>query len=335
MLIPLPRFVKTALRREITFVVHQPIGYDAAVLRIEHLRVDFPDVVAVNDLSLEVLPGDACALIGPNGAGKTTTLRTAAGLQEPTRGTIAVDHLQLADIPQELKRRIGFMPDFAPVYDQLTVTEFLDHFARAYAVPNRPQRIRDCIEQVWLTEKTAALCDGLSRGMKQRLMLAKALLHEPSVLLLDEPASGLDPNGRIELRNLLLKLRAAGKAILISSHILTELSGFCNKVAIMERGRLVRSGLITELGLTEGRRRWLLKWRAPDQPARQTLAAAAGVTHVEPVNNGTAFEFAGTDDDLEALLRQLLANDVRVTEWRSLDGDLEQIFLKSGAKELM
>ena len=309
--------------------------YHAIVLRIEHLRVDFPDVVAVNDLSLEVLPGDACALIGPNGAGKTTTLRAAAGLQEPTCGSITVEQAHLSGVPQELKRRIGFMPDYAPVYDQLSVTEFLDHFARAYAVPNRSQRIRDCIEQVWLTEKSNALCEGLSRGMKQRLMLAKALLHEPTVLLLDEPASGLDPHGRIELRNLLLKLRAAGKAILISSHILTELSGFCNKVAIMERGRLVRSGLISELGATDGDRHWLLKWRAPDEPARQTLAATPGVTRVEPVNNGAAFAFTGSDDELDALLRQLLANGVRVTEWRSVDGDLEQIFLQSGAKELM
>ena len=305
------------------------------MLRIEHLRVDFPDVVAVNDLSLEVLPGDACALIGPNGAGKTTTLRAAAGLQEPTCGSIAVDHSQLIGSPQELKRRIGFMPDFAPVYDQLTVTEFLDHFARAYNVPNRPERIRECIEEVWLTEKSSSLCEGLSRGMKQRLMLAKALLHEPPVLLLDEPASGLDPNGRIELRNILLKLRTAGKAILISSHILTELSGFCNKVAIMERGRLVRSGLISELGASDGHRRWLLKWRAPDESARQTLATITSVTHVETVNGGAAFDFAGTDDELDALLRQLIANGVRVTEWRSLDSDLEQIFLQSGAKGLM
>ncbi len=218
------------------------------VLTIEHLRVDFPGVVAVDDLSLTIEAGDVCGLIGPNGAGKTTTMRAVSGLQECTRGTVKVDGHELTHEPEELKRRLGFMPDFCPVYDQLTATEFLDHFARAYEVPNRAQRIKECLELTWLTEKTNSLCEELSRGMKQRLVLAKTLLPDPQVLLLDEPASGLDPLGRMELRKILLQLRDTGKAVLISSHILTELSGFCNSAAIMERGKLVTSGAIAELG---------------------------------------------------------------------------------------
>jgi len=171
--------------------------------------------------------------------------------------------------------------------------------------------------------------------MKQRLVLAKTLLPDPKVLLLDEPASGLDPTGRIELRKLLLRLRDAGKAILISSHILTEMSDFCNKVAIMERGRLVSSGTIGELAQRIGRRRMMVKWRQPEERARQILTGMAGVENVQDVNTGVTFEFTGPAEQLDASLQQLVTQGVRVTEWRSLDDDLEHIFLQSGAKELM
>jgi ABC-2 type transport system ATP-binding protein len=304
------------------------------VLTIEHLRVDFPEVVAVNDLSLTVEAGDVCGLIGPNGAGKTTTMRAVSGLQECTRGSVKVDGYELAREPEELKKRLGFMPDFCPVYDQLTATEFLDHFARAYDVPDRTKRIEECLELTWLTEKRDALCEELSRGMKQRLVLAKTLLPNPQVLLLDEPASGLDPLGRIELRKLLLQLRDAGKTVLISSHILTELSGFCNKAAIMERGKLVMSGTIAELGQKMGRRQMSVKWRNADDQALQILKGA-GVKNLETAAQGATFEFDGDTDALDGLLKTLVVEGVRVTEWRGSGDDLEQIFLQSGAKELM
>ena len=304
------------------------------VLTIERLRVDFPGVVAVDDLSLTVDAGDVCGLIGPNGAGKTTTMRAVSGLQECTRGTVKIDGHDLMRDPDQLKRRLGFMPDFCPVYDQLTTTEFLDHFARAYAVPDRPKRIGECLELTWLTEKRDALCEELSRGMKQRLVLAKTLLPDPQVLLLDEPASGLDPLGRIELRKLLLQLHEVGKTVLISSHILTELSGFCNKAAIMERGRLVMSGTIAELGRTMHGRRMSLKWREAGDRALHILKAA-GVKNLETVAQGATFEFDGGAEALDGLLKTLVVEGVRVTEWRGSGDDLEQIFLHSGAKELM
>jgi ABC-2 type transport system ATP-binding protein len=304
------------------------------VLTIDHLRVDFPGVVAVNDLSLAVEAGDVCGLIGPNGAGKTTTMRAISGLQECTRGTVKIDGDDLMRDPDQLKRRLGFMPDFCPVYDQLTTTEFLDHFARAYAVPARAKRIGECLELTWLTEKRDALCEELSRGMKQRLVLAKTLLPDPQVLLLDEPASGLDPLGRIELRKLLLQLHAVGKTVLISSHILTELSGFCNKAAIMERGRLVMSGTIAELGQTMKSRRMSVKWRNDGDRALQILKAA-GAQNLEAVAQGMTFEFGGDADALDEILKTLIVEGVRVTEWRGSGDDLEQIFLQSGAKELM
>ena len=304
------------------------------LLAIEHLRVDFPEVVAVNDLSLMVEAGDVCGLIGPNGAGKTTTMRAISGLQECTRGSVKVNGHELASEPDELKRQLGFMPDFCPTYDQLTATEFLDHFARAYNVPNRAKRIDECLELTWLTEKTNALCEELSRGMKQRLVLAKTLLPDPKVLLLDEPASGLDPLGRIELRKILLQLREAGKAVLISSHILTELSGFCNTAAIMERGNLVTFGTIAELGQKTGRRQMSVKWRADCGKALEILKGA-NVKNLEAGNLGATFHFDGDTNALDELLKTLVVQGVRISEWRGTGDDLEQIFLQSGAKELM
>jgi ABC-2 type transport system ATP-binding protein len=304
------------------------------LLVIEHLRVDFPEVVAVNDLSLTIAAGDVCGLIGPNGAGKTTTMRAASGLQECTRGSVKIAGHELAREPDELKRRLGFMPDFCPTYDQLTASEFLDHFARAYDVPNRTRRIEECLELTWLTEKRGSLCEALSRGMKQRLVLAKTLLSDPQVLLLDEPASGLDPLGRIELRKILLQLRDAGKAVLISSHILTELSGFCNTAAIMERGKLVAFGSIAELGQKTGVRKMSVKWRNDGDKALSILRAA-NVKGLETSNLGATFEFDGGVDALDELLKTLVIQGVRITEWRGIGDDLEQIFLQSGAKELM
>ncbi|HUZ06282.1 MAG TPA: ABC transporter ATP-binding protein [Candidatus Paceibacterota bacterium] len=304
------------------------------LLTIERLRVDFPEVIAVNDLTLTVGAGDVCGLIGPNGAGKTTTMRAISGLQECTRGSVKVAGHELASEPDELKRQLGFMPDFCPTYDQLTASEFLDHFARAYDVPNRDKRIDECLGLTWLKEKTNALCEELSRGMKQRLVLAKTLLPDPKVLLLDEPASGLDPLGRIELRKILLQLRETGKAVLISSHILTELSGFCNTAAIMERGRLVMFGTIAELGQNMGRRRMSVKWRAEGEKALEILKGA-NVKNLEAGNLGATFDFDGDSDALDELLKTLVVQGVRISEWRGTGDDLEQIFLQSGAKELM
>ena len=303
-------------------------------LVIEHLRVDFPEIIAVNDLTLTIDSGDVCGLIGPNGAGKTTTMRAISGLQECTRGSVKVSGYELAQEPDELKRQLGFMPDFCPVYDQLTASEFLDHYARAYDVPNRNKRIEECLELTWLTEKRNALCEELSRGMKQRLVLAKTLLPDPKVLLLDEPASGLDPLGRLELRKLLLQLRDANKAVLISSHILSELSGFCNKAAIMERGKLVMFGTISELGQKLNACKMSVKWRADGDKAQEILRGA-NVKNLQATRDGATFDFDAGPDALDELLKTLIVRGIRVSEWRSVGDDLEQIFLQSGAKELM
>jgi ABC-2 type transport system ATP-binding protein len=296
----------------------------APLLAIEHLRVDFPEVIAVRDLTLTVESGDICGLIGPHGAGKTTTLRAVAGLQECTRGLVKIAGQELQRESVERKRLVGFMPAFSPVYDHLTATEFLDHFARAYALPNRARRIEDCLEQAWLADHRGMFCGELSRAMKQRLALAKLLLPDPQVLLLDEPVTGLDSLGRLELWKLLVQLHDAGKATLLSSHIFSELSNFCNKAALLDRGTLLAFGPIQELGDHLNHRRMLVKWRLEEPKALQLLKNSRGVRNLAETGQGARFDFDGEAEALHELLRLLITHDVHVTEWRGAEEDPEQ-----------
>ncbi|MEO6808915.1 MAG: ABC transporter ATP-binding protein, partial [Isosphaeraceae bacterium] len=219
------------------------------MIRVSELRVDFDEVCAVRGLSLEVGPGEVCGLIGPNGAGKTTTMRALLGLIEPTYGEIELAGVDIREHPQDAWRAVGFMPDFAPMYDDLKCWEFLDLFAASFFIPrpDRPPLVARYLDLVGLTEKRNALIAGLSRGMRQRLMLAKTLIPDPNVLMLDEPASGLDPQGRIDLKNIIKRLRSEGKTVLISSHVLAEMTEFCTSVAIMEHGRMVVNGTIKDV----------------------------------------------------------------------------------------
>jgi ABC-2 type transport system ATP-binding protein len=224
------------------------------MIQIENLRKEYDDVVAVNDLTLAIPPGEIYGLIGPNGAGKTTLIRMAAGLLTPTNGRVVVDGVDVQAEPERALRSIGYLADFFAVYEDLTVWEYLDYFAHAYKMPSEqiPRRIEAVINDVRLDVKRNQLIKGLSRGMKQRLGIGRAIIHRPKVLLLDEPASGLDPKARVDLRNVLLELQAQGTTILISSHILTELEGFCTLIGIMEKGSMVRSGSIASITAQTG-----------------------------------------------------------------------------------
>src|SRR5262245_20914164 len=219
------------------------------MISVRELRVDFDNVCAVRDLSFEVGPGTVFGLIGPNGAGKTTTMRSILGLIEPTYGDIRVGGIDIIENPEEGARHIGFMPDFPPMYEDIVCWEFLDLFAASYYVPRhkRPDVVEKYLDLVGLWEKRDSLIPELSRGMRQRLMLAKTLIPDPAVLMLDEPASGMDPHGRVDLKNILRSLAARDKAVLVSSHILSEMSEFCNAVGIMEKGRMVVSGSVEEV----------------------------------------------------------------------------------------
>jgi ABC-2 type transport system ATP-binding protein len=204
---------------------------------------------AVVDLNLSIDEGEIFGFIGPNGAGKTTTMRVLATLLTPTSGTALIDGQDVVRLGREVRKRIGYMPDFMGVYDDLKVFEYLEFFAAAYKIPVRKRQaiVDGVLELTDLQEKRSALVDSLSRGMQQRLQLARVLVHDPKVLILDEPASGLDPRARIEIRELLKELKRMGKTIMISSHILSELAELCDKFGILERGRLVFQGTMEEI----------------------------------------------------------------------------------------
>jgi ABC-2 type transport system ATP-binding protein len=204
---------------------------------------------AVREVDLYVSQGEICGLIGPNGAGKTTLLKMLAGLLRPTSGKIEVDRIEVGVEPKRLHEIVGYVPDTFGLYDELSVRQFLEYFARAHGVPadKVSKRIASVLELTNLTSKLEAAVGSLSRGMRQRLVIAKTLLHAPKVLLLDEPASGLDPLARIELRDLIRELGELGTTLIVSSHILTELADFCTSVVIMEQGHVIRSGKVEEL----------------------------------------------------------------------------------------
>src|SRR6266487_6898127 len=216
---------------------------------IQHLRKDYRNLTAVKNLSLELEQGDIFGFIGPNGAGKTTTIKMLATLLIPTSGVAYVDGIDVVRNPEAVRAIVGYMPDFFGVYDDIKVWEYLDFFAAAYRIPKdkRPQIIDDVLTLTDLNVKKDSYVESLSRGMKQRLCLAKTLVHDPKVLLLDEPASGLDPRARIEIKELLKELKAMGKTIIISSHILPELADFCNKIGIIEKGEMIIAGDVQEI----------------------------------------------------------------------------------------
>ena len=219
------------------------------LVSVENLGVSYGRTHAVRGLSFGISRGEIFGFIGPNGAGKTSTIKVLATLLKPTSGCVKIAGLDVLAHPHEVRRKIGYMPDFFGEYDDLTAKEYLHFFAAAYKIPTakRAGIVGDVLALTDLTAKTDALVDGLSRGMKQRLGLARVLLHDPDLLLLDEPASGLDPRARIEMRELLKELQSMGKTILVSSHILHELAQFCTHIGIVEAGQMVACGSLQEI----------------------------------------------------------------------------------------
>jgi ABC-2 type transport system ATP-binding protein len=291
----------------------------------------FGKMTAVDHLELQIPQGALYGLIGPNGAGKTTTLRMLAGLLEPTKGEIVLNGAVANHDWRDLRRQIGYMPDFFGVYEDMLVWEYLDFFGRCYGIDasRRTQVTDELLELVELAEKREAYVQTLSRGMRQRLCLAHALVHDPQVLLLDEPASGLDPRARVEMRELLRELGAMGKTIVVSSHILSELAELCDSVGIIERGRLIASGSLEEIRrqVRQGRTLRLRLLSDPGQ-AEQVARARSGVGDVYPVPGGLELQFAGDDDAAADLLAALIAGGVRVVSFNEIMSDLEEAFLK-------
>jgi len=291
----------------------------------------FGKVTAVDDLNLQVPAGALFGLIGPNGAGKTTTLRMLAGLLEPTAGEILLNGQVANHDWREMRRQIGYMPDFFGVYEDMLVWEYLDFFGRCYDLPaaRRRQVTDELLELVELAEKRDVYVQTLSRGMRQRLCLAHALVHDPQVLLLDEPASGLDPRARVEMRELLRELGAMGKTIVVSSHILSELVELCDSVGIMEKGRLVASGSLDEIARHVRQVRTLCLRVLSDQAeAKAILRDQPGIGQVYEANGCLEVEFLGDDEATADLLAALVVRGVRVVSFSEVSSDLEEVFLR-------
>ena len=291
----------------------------------------FGKLTAVDNLDLQVPTGSLFGLIGPNGAGKTTTLRMLTGLLQPTAGEILINGQVANHDWRELQRQIGYMPDFFGVYEDMLVWEYLDFYARCYDVPSvrRRQVTDELLELVDLATKRDAYVHTLSRGMQQRLCLAHALVHDPRVLLLDEPASGLDPRARVEMRELLRELGAMGKTVIVSSHILMELAELCNSVGIIEQGRLVASGPLDEITRQVRQERTLrLKVISDQSQAEAVLRDQPSVGQVYEVNGYLEVEFLGDDEATADLLAGIVTRGVRIASFSEMSSDLEEVFLR-------
>jgi len=299
------------------------------LLSVDELRVDYEHVTAVRDVSFQVEAGMVYGLIGPNGAGKTSTMAAIATLVEATYGRVELCGVDVFEEPRRALPQLGFMPDLPPVYPDLTAREFLELFASAYGLTPgaRATRIRELLGLVRLDDKADTNAGDLSRGMKQRLFLAKAMLHDPAVLILDEPASGLDPAARSELAQILRELGAAGKAVLVSSHILSELEDFCNSVGIMEQGRMVVSGRVENvLANVQPGRSMRLALVAPDDKLESFLNQREGVSDVHVTEGSASFRLEGGARESAALLKSLVEEGFELAELNQIDSGLQDIF---------
>ncbi len=299
----------------------------------------FEGHIAVNDLDLRIKSGEVYGLIGPNGAGKTTLIRMLAAAEEPTKGEIYLngDRLLRDNSNSVLKKRLGYLPDDFPLYDDLTVWDYLDYFARLYNLkqPFRRRRLVEVLELVQLENKRKSIISNLSRGMKQRLSLARTIIHEPILLLLDEPVSGLDPLARQQFRQIIKILQEAGMTILISSHVLSDLAELCTSVGIMELGFLVESTSLKELYQRLSRQQIIISTLGKIEILQQQLSQNSLVETWEmiPQSNRLRVNFTGEESDCAQLLRSLILADIPLTEFHCTQEDLETIFLKLGHQQ--
>lgn len=298
----------------------------------------YGEQLALDALSMRIEPQDTFAFIGPNGAGKTTTIRILATLLEPSEGEAYVAGISVREEPEKVRQAIGFMPDQFGLYDGLKVWEYLDLFAElhGFGSARRQRLIADVLELTDLGARREAFTEHLSKGMRQRLCLARTLLHDPQVLILDEPASGLDPRARSELKELLRELRRMGKTILVSSHILPELADFCTRVGILEEGRLVAFGTLDEVLHRAASEGYQLRVLGSAQKASELLLAA-GAEELETLEDGLfSFRLGGGPQAAAALLKTLALEDLEPCELVPIRTDLESAYLtltRGGASE--
>jgi ABC-2 type transport system ATP-binding protein len=303
------------------------------MIEIRHLRKEYgTERTALENLSLEIPAGEVFGLIGPNGAGKTTLIRILATLLEPTYGHVRINGVDALEDPLRVHPFIGYMSDYFALYENMLAWEYLDHFARCYGIAKKKREnlIEEVLRLVSLDVRRDAEIRSLSRGMRQRLCFAKTLLHEPKVLLLDEPASGMDPAGRIEFRELLKQLHAMGRTILISSHILTEMADFCTSIGIMEEGKLLASGRVGDIlqQLQRGHR-LEIEVAGGREKLLEILSNHEGAEHIESGNNGqVCCRWKAGREALPALHRRLVNDGVELIALAVKSDNLEDIYMR-------
>ncbi|HZZ41302.1 MAG TPA: ABC transporter ATP-binding protein [Tepidisphaeraceae bacterium] len=305
------------------------------LLEVKNLRVRFGNLLAVRDASFSLPPSTLLGLIGPNGAGKTTLLRAIAGLQPLTRGSISLLGVPLSS---DISHQIGFTPDVPPVYDELTVRQFLQFVGKGYDLPSSEIRERSdfWLEKVWLADKANSKIKTLSRGMKQRIGIARTLLPNPALVLLDEPASGLDPAGRVQFRQLLIDLRDQGKTIIISSHILADMDEYCTHIAIISAGAVHRFGTVSEIssGQDSARRRYLITLAHPVSNLTALLSTLPDIAAIEVDRERATFEYPSTPDAAAAALSHLVTLKIPISSFAPVAANLEEAYLRAGIRQV-
>jgi ABC-2 type transport system ATP-binding protein len=315
------------------------------MIRLENVtkEYDLPpgqpgQLVAADRLSLEIPAGEVFGLVGPNGAGKTTTLKMICGLMLPTAGRITVNSVDVEKEPEKAQEHIGYLADFFSVYDDLKSWEYVEQFARSYKMnPAKiPGRVREVIGTLGLETKYDAMAGSLSRGMKQRLGIARAIVHDPPLLVLDEPASGLDPKARLELKDLIRRLNREGRTIFITSHVLSDLEEICASLAIMEKGKLLRVGKIGDVMRGAGKTtRVRMRLAAPGFALGAWLASKTGVSEVKEENLGAEFVFPGTQAELAVLVRDAVIAGAPLCGVEEKVETLEALFSRLSSGEVM
>ncbi|WP_435922029.1 ATP-binding cassette domain-containing protein [Paenibacillus sp. DYY-L-2] len=308
------------------------------MIEIKNLTKTYGGFEALKNVNLTIDKGTVFGFVGPNGAGKTTTMSILATLLAPTSGSAKVGGFEVTEEPHEVRKRIGYMPDFFGVYDQFKTTEYLHFYGASYGIPRaeREKLIPQLLELVNLSDKKDAYVDSLSRGMKQRLCLARCLVHDPDVLILDEPASGLDPRARIEMREILKELKLMGKTIIISSHILPELAEMVDEIGVIEHGMMVAQGKVSEIQ-NRLRVKRVLHIRVIDRAEElaERLRDEAHVSQVLHDETGVHVHFGGGDAEQSALLGGIIASGYQVVSFHEAQSNLEDVFLeitKGGAE---
>lgn len=313
----------------------QPESSGETVIDLQGLSKRYGTFTALNDLTLRVAAGQILGLIGPNGAGKTTAIKILVGLIRPTGGSARIAGVDCVTDSRKIKHLVGYMPDKFGSYDNMRVHEYLDFFGAAFGIPRRRRisRIEEVLETTGTTYMRDKFVESLSHGMQQRVGIARTLLHDPRVLILDEPANGLDPQARVEMRDLLIRLAASGKTLLVTSHILTELSRICHRMAILTHGQLRAYGTVEEIGRQVSQQRTIeLQLVGSEQVATAAqlvrVEVEAGVDVTEAATEGAVrFRTTMREADLSRLLGKLVASGIRVAQFRELQTDLEEAFM--------